>query len=269
MTWKNHVHTDGFYFRGHGSSGWIGIFDLDHCDDVRITRCLLNDVGGGYTPRFASAQHSARLQVRNCVISGGFDGFVVRGCPELTLENNVFLRNWIQQVYVDNNPLQKVVFRRNIVTDSLPGKVRVPLMEFARVESLTEEDNVYFLRVPDEERKPFVFYGNFEYERSMQGNHIPVVYPAPPLIAELTRLSLAEYRERFAPDSGSRVMNPRFRALEGEDLAGDVFPPDRLGVKRDLEFSDLFATDPLVVERGIGLQPEAFAGFHFNQPAAE
>jgi hypothetical protein len=32
----------------------------------------------------------------------------------------------------------------------------------------------------------------------------------------------------------------------------------------NMEFSDLFATNPEVIARGSGLQPDAFRDFHFN-----
>lgn len=265
LTWKHHVHADGFYFRMYGDGGWIGIFDLYRSHDAQLTRCLLNGIGPGYTPRFVNALHSARLSVRNCVIAGAFDGFVVRGCPELTLEHNVFLRNWIQAMIVNNNPEQSVTLRNNIITDNLPDKVRAGLLEFARVESLIEANNGYWLRVPEAERRLFCFYGDFEYERALAGYNVPIVYPAQSLITELTYLSLPDFQERFAPDSGSIVMDPRFRVIEGQTLPEAAFPPDELARKRDLDFSDLFATHPEFVERGIGLQPEAFADFHFNR----
>lgn len=42
-------------------------------------------------------------------------------------------------------------------------------------------------------------------------------------------------------------------------------PPDQLIGKDDLDFPDLFATNPEVTQHDIGLQPEAFEGFWFNQ----
>lgn len=38
-----------------------------------------------------------------------------------------------------------------------------------------------------------------------------------------------------------------------------------LGLK--LDFDSFFATNPEVIRRGIGLQPEAFKDFPFNRPA--
>jgi hypothetical protein len=41
------------------------------------------------------------------------------------------------------------------------------------------------------------------------------------------------------------------------------FMADHIMGKKNLDFPDLFATDPKVVEKGIGLQPAAFQDFHF------
>jgi hypothetical protein len=34
-----------------------------------------------------------------------------------------------------------------------------------------------------------------------------------------------------------------------------------------LDFDSFFTTNPELIKRGIGLQPEAFRDFHFNVPA--
>jgi len=168
-----------------------------------------------------------------------------------------------------NEPQQKFYVVNNIFTDSLPKKVGASLFPIGKVESLVEKNNWYYLRVPDEQRRMFAFYGTEAYERAARAYRIRVKFDEPPAFEELTRMSLAEYQRRFSPESGSRVGDPGFagtRDMPKLDHAGEeVYLVDRLIGKQDLDFSDLFAANPEVVEQGIGLQPEAFKDFHFNR----
>ena len=71
-------------------------------------------------------------------------------------------------------------------------------------------------------------------------------------------MSLADYDRRVRP-TGSIIADPQFPAIQKLDPAKLAkFPIDSLASPFD--FQDLFATNPEVIKRGIGLQPEAFAG---------
>lgn len=259
ITGKQHINLDGFYFQMLKHAGWRGAIQVIRSDHVSITRCLLTGRGRGTSACFVYAEHASDLTIRNCALIMGYEGIVARGCPNLRVENNVFLRNLIQALIINNGPDQKVVVKNNIFCDSTRGKDRGFYLEFARVESLQEGNNVFYMRLPDEERRPFAFYGDEQYERAAEAYDIPIVYPEPSRITELTRLTLAEYQERFEPASGSFFGNPVFaRLLEMDEVDLAEYQGDRLSTM-DLEFSDLFATDPEVRDRGIGLQPEAFA----------
>jgi len=66
-------------------------------------------------------------------------------------------------------------------------------------------------------------------------------------------------------------VNPAFRGAEGLENATDrhgnpMFMPDAVAWKRNLDFPDLFTTNPMLMERKIGLEPEAFTDFHFARP---
>lgn len=256
---KHHVHLDGFYFRGFKHVGWDGVIQVMHSDHVTITRCFSTGLGRGTSPSFVYAEHAAHLTIENCVLVTGYEGIVVRGCPHLTVRHSVFLRNLIQAVIVNNAPNQPVTLTHNIFADSTIDKGRVGYIEVARVESLTERDNLYYMRLPDDERKPFFFYGDAEYERAAEHYRVPILYPEPSRITTLTRMSLAEYQQQFAPGSGSFYGDPGFRrGLELADIAAGDYLGDRLSLM-DLDFPDLFASHPEAQERNIGLQPDAFA----------
>jgi hypothetical protein len=70
-------------------------------------------------------------------------------------------------------------------------------------------------------------------------------------------MSLADFNRRVRP-TASIIADPQFpalRKLHPDKVSG--FPIDSLASPFD--FVDLFATNPEVSRRGIGLQPEAFA----------
>lgn len=132
---------------------------------------------------------------------------------------------------------------RNIIIDNVAHKAGSCLLEIPDLEHMQEKDNCYSLRMPDDERKMFLASG--------------------------ARLGLADCQKKYG-DKGSFIADPQFQGMgtagkAAEAAAGSSsFPPDHLIGKKDLDFPDVFATNPKLVERGIGLQPEAFKDFHFN-----
>ncbi len=261
---KNHCRFDGFYFVNYNGT----IFSLDRSDHVQITRCFHDGRGIGYAGGIVNARNCAGLMFKNCVIANGFGGMHTIGCPDLKLENNVFLRNLISAATLENEPNQKLFVRHNIFTDGLPRKVGAPVIAAGQYESLAERDNCYYLRVPDSEKKMFMFYGGESYARCVRAYGWSTNFATPPVFTNLTRLNLQEY-QALAGNTSSFVANPVFKctlAMKTLDKDGKpLFMPDHVMGKKDLDFPDLFATDPKAVEKGIGLEPEAFNDFHFKR----
>ena len=73
-------------------------------------------------------------------------------------------------------------------------------------------------------------------------------------------MTLPDYKNRVAP-TDSVVLDPQFAIFQRLDPAKvPAFPIDKfVSTEVPLDFPDLFATNPAVVRRGMGLQPEAFA----------
>jgi len=249
LTGKANVHINGFYFTGFGFDGrraidsnssiTAGILNLWLTEDVHITRCFSDGRGSGYAPLMVGATYSKRLLIKNCVVVAGFQGLIFRFCDQARIENNVLFRSLIQQYVVVGGEFQSV---RNIIVDNPSNKAVGCLLEIPHIEFLKESENCYYLRVSDEERKMFLVSG--------------------------ARLSLADYQKQYG-DKGSFVDDPKFAgigAYESINSAGNpVISSDILIGKKDLDFPDLFATNPRLVKLGIGLQPEAFADFHFHK----
>jgi len=251
LTGKADVHIDGFYFTGFGFGGrrardsyhsnTSGILNLCVTEDVHITRCFADGRGSGYAPPLVGATYSPRLLIQNCVIAAG-SGLNLRFCQHARIENNVLFRSLIQQyVVVGWSKQHEFQSARNIIVDNPANKVKSLLLEVPRIEAMKESENCYYLRVPDEERKMFLASG--------------------------VRMSLADYQKKYG-DKGSFVGDPKFAGIaaqEYKDFAGNpVMSSDLLIGKKDLDFPDLFATNPRLVKPGIGLQPEAFKDFHFH-----
>jgi len=238
---KTNIELDGFYFRqiglqGGGNSG-SRVVNVSHSTDVSIRRCLWDGYGKGYAPGFVCAWNSGNLRISNCVIARGFDGLEVTTCPGFVLENNVFVCNLIQTTKLAT----AATVRSNIFCDSIPTKVKVPLQQYGAQHGIEDRNNCYFLRAPDEERQLF-WVLNFA-EDGKSPSH--------------TRMSLADYDRRVRP-TASIIADPQFAAIQKLDPAKVAkFPIDSLASPFD--FQDLFATNPEVIKRGIGLQPEAFA----------
>lgn len=286
---KHHLHFDGLYFTGYSGIGadempWSaenlnavsGTFVLYRADGIQISRCFSDGRGPGYAPGVAIAVHCRDLRIRNCVIINamGGGGLSFYGCPDLHVENSVFLVNLISNIGEGaNEPDQPFYLHRNIFTDNLAKKVAAGLFSVGKVEAMVEADNVYFLRVPDQEKRMWHFYDPEAYARCAAAYHLRTSFDQPPAITKLTRMSQAEYASRFHPESRSLIADPIFAATVGAkplDRRGEpVYLPDFLLSKENLDFPDLFATNSEVVKRGIGLQPEAFVDFHFNRSAAK
>jgi len=258
VTAKHHIHFDGLHFGGFNKSvggAWTlarsGVFLLYRSDHVRISRCLMDGRGPGYSAHILTGWECSDLAMRNSVVCNGFHGLDVAACPDFRVEHCVFLRNLIQACIIENSPDQKAYLRNNIFTDSLPRKVRVQYFELPYADSLVLSNNCYYLRVPDEERKMLIFYKDWG------------------------RGSVADYEAKVAP-SDSVFCDPQFAAsrdLEPVDEEGKklyytvdhlvTLPHLKVTEKSALHFNDLFATNPDLVKRRIGLIPEDFKDFHF------
>ena len=264
---KDYIHIDGLYFSMY-SGPLVYLYQSDH---VQITRCFARGRGPGYAGPLAQANHCRALLVKNCIMTQGMgSGLTLNGCPDARVEHNLFLRNLIYACVLVNGPEQKIYFRKNIVCDSLPYKVKVQLFEIGRVESFVDEDNCYFLRWPDEKRKMFMFYGTEAYDRAAKYHGLKMHSERPPVFRELVRIGLGKYQEKFG-DTGSFIADPKFRGTRDMEPGGKLWTGDpammfdKLLGKKDLDFPDAFVTAPKVVKKKIGLLPEDFEDFWFNR----
>src|SRR5690606_20899935 len=83
------------------------------------------------------------------------------------------------------------------------------------------------------------------------------------------RMSLAEYSQRIRA-TDSILADPGFPALA--NLTAEqkkTYSMDLLFKAGPLDFPDFFATNPELIKRGIGLQPDVFQDFKFETKAVK
>lgn len=285
LSGKSHVNIDGFYFTDFAMGGGLRPWEINrnaaimlyYADDVTITRCYMDRRGeGSYAPGILQAQSSSNVLVQNCVVYGAMGGGLgAAASPNLRLENNVFFRNFTVHVgEIINAPDQKVYIKNNIFTDVLPGKLSAPMIVVGRPESLVEDNNLFYARVPEADRNVIKFYNQTAYELAADSHGMEYDPESEYLLEAYERFTLPAYKERFGRETSSYFGDPIFAGTVGMERVDDegnpiylIRPLRRLLNSGELDhhFDILFATNPEVLERGIGLQPEAFEDFHFNR----
>jgi parallel beta-helix repeat protein len=262
LTGKSSIELDGFHFRGYGLGNergdWLlmglGVVTAYASDSIHISRCLMDGRGTFYSPPFVAARESSHLRVDNCVVTTGMHNLHADRCPDLVLEHNVFIRPMIFQAAIGSG---STVFRRNIFTDNIPNKEVQPLFELSNPASVVFEDNCFHLRASEDRRrqKMLRFLGDprfgaepldrlatmAQYDAVTSGSRTLFADPAPAGAAAITVPAAADGRPPYAVDAFMKS------------------PHLQVGAADELEFHHFFATNPEVRERGIGLDPAAFA----------
>lgn len=237
---KRRLRFDGFYFSGFNreplhNSNWhvqlAGNFLFYQSKDIEVSRCFA-DGRGGYSARFISAWEVERLVIENCVILNKMSGSMwLRDCPDLRMNHTVIGRPMITAFGITFPEDRPAVMRNNIITDMLRKKAR---------------HNIYLIygRCPQIHDTCFLLREFGPEERHIAGDY-----------------TAAELPEKIQDPV---FADPQFAGDPDPD--GEGFAPDRMmHTAVDLDFNSFFATNPIHIERGIGLQREAFRDFHFNR----
>ncbi|MCA1808067.1 MAG: hypothetical protein LC725_01150 [Lentisphaerae bacterium] len=235
---KHHLRFDGMYLLSK-------CFRLNASSHIEITRMFAGRFGSGYAPALFYATDCGALTIRNSVSLSGKSGPSLHGGLDyVRIENCVFFRNMIQQLAVSAARKQTVegVVARNIFTDGLDKKfsarmLGISVAGYNKFDPLDFSDNCFYPR-RDWDRKQLVNGWTF---------------------AEL---------DTHLGETRSLLANPEFAGLAGvpekTESGTPIYPPDRMCGTGAISLDKFFATNPELVKRGIGLQPEAFADFHFN-----
>ena len=186
---------------------------------------------------FLYASRVANLTIRNCVTIGKFGTAYFLDCPGLQVANCVFARPMISSFLLGGNrPDERAAWVGNIFTDNLQKKAdaNVPFLSTDYpIEAMWHSNNCYMVRGPAPMERQLMWKRTLGQLRG---------FIHAPLLAD-----------------------PGFA---GDPTPGDRngFAPDRLADSRlALDFDSFFATNPEVVRRGMGLQPEVFGDRGFAQ----
>jgi hypothetical protein len=243
---KSHLRFDGFYFANFNlfpNDSWSlsnsGEFQLYAGKDIEITRCF-SDGRGGYSAPPIAAYEIENLRVTNCVNTNKFGGMYFWRCPDLVIEHTVFAAPMIMSFVLRNGKEQKSTMANCIFTDMFEKKAKLNIGLLCcdgPIDSFRHRNNDYLLRCfPTEERAL-----NGSQTIGQLGDYILEPVFADPL---------------FAGDPGVKG--------RPEDKSG--YAPDRLmDPALKLDFDSFFTTNPELIKRGIGLQPEAFKDFRFEK----
>ena len=183
---------------------------------------------GGWGPGLV-ARNCPGILVRNCVFMHSMSSTSFAACPDLRVENNAFVSPLIHHILVHAHAGESYTVRNNLFAENTRGKAHIPFASIGRSES----NNCFYTRWAPQDRK-------------VMGS-----YPG--------SLTLPEYRAAVRK-TDSFAANPQWPGARGFCQGWGPKPATR-------DFPGLFATNPLVVSRGIGLQPEAFGDFHFWKDA--
>lgn len=251
---KSHLRFDGFYFAGFNMFPesrfplWKSAeFQLFEGRDIEISRCF-SDGRGGYTAESVDAYYVEDLRLVNCVNTNKMGGALyIWRCPNFVARNNVFAAPMIMSFVLRNTKTQKSTMDDNIFTDMFDKKARLNIGLLGcdgDLDAFQQHNNCYLLRdvIPLKDRH---MIGSATIDEL--GAHI-----INPLFAD------PAFAGDPNPSQGNLVMPNGVR----------VISPDRMmDAKVPLDFDSFFATNPEVLKRGMGLQPEAFREFKFRREA--
>lgn len=258
---KNHLHFDGLYLL----SMW---FNLYNSNDIEISRIFAGRYGRGYAPGFIKALRCHNLLITNSVALSAKGGPRFFGCSNVRFENSVFYRNMISQVLFEPLPGQPTTVANCIFTDGLATKANAAKINLGRYDAFTETNNCYFPRRLREDKPILMIYSDYAFERARVAHNTGEVEHDHPEVEEILRLTFEEMQE-YIGETDSIVADPGFAGLaefptHNED-GEPIYTVDRMTGHGVIPMNNFFATNPEVVERGIGLQPEAFDDYHFHQ----
>ena len=181
--------------------------------------------GGGWGPGIV-ASDCPDILVRNCVFMHSMTSTSFTNCSGLRIENNAFISPLIHHLLIHTRREDSYSVKNNIFAENTRGKAHIPFTAIGKSQS----NNCFYTRWSHQDRKVI-------------GGYLS------------DGVTLPEYRV-LVKETDSFVANPQMPGALGFRQGWGPGIPNK-------DFNGLFATNPEVVKRGIGLQPEAFRDFHF------
>ena len=260
---KSHLRFDGFRIRMFGTAlvNASGIFIFFGSNDIEVSRNFYDGRSPGYSPSILHTRFSKNITMKNCVDIGSMTGIACIDTSGVVIENCVMKMSSIWPLFCMGTKEHRVRFAYNIVTDNIRAKTHEPLIKVTSPEILDEADNIYFVRLPRDQRVIVGLHSGKkwtldEYYR-LTGKDGGSFFADPGFAAMPKLLTWKNWQERAA----DMKKGPAFgRVVNNYEDARD--PEDRLRF-RVWDFRDFFATPERRAPNGhvIGLEPDQFKNF--------
>jgi parallel beta-helix repeat protein len=263
---KHHIVLDGLRFQHFRFAPELGtMIGITGGSKNVIRRCFHDGREiEGYVGTLIGAAQTKDLLVENCVMINGMgEAITANGCPDLTVRHCVFYNNFIRALTAQmTEPTTLFHFHHNLVCDSIPSKVNNPLLRLGHVDALRSDHNVFFTRIPGEQRR---IVEAFHKRGEKVGHEVPGSYRGEDVL-------LGELRSEFGQDKQSRHGNPGILATPRLVPRNDADESEwrRIEMHRidngfePFDFKDFIpaADNPLAKAadgKPVGLDPGAFA----------
>jgi len=253
LSYRNHIIIDGFYItdfarRTPGTLAWVYVMGGSN---NTIRRCIL-DGRKTYPKQLLGGRSTKRLTVENCVFRNAWTAIDFSNSSDVMMRNNVFYGNMVGCIKAYNSSEEHFTISHSIICDQVPKKRTNPFTQFMYFDSITEEYNCYFIRLPPDEKMGIYIRGHGDWH---------------------TWVKWDEFWEKTGLPKTSFFDNPGMKILkEYEVYTGDMTGRPHKFVTQELNFRDgkpvvalydeFFATNPRCVKaadgRPIGLDPDAF-----------
>jgi tetratricopeptide (TPR) repeat protein len=143
---KHYYNFDSLYIHGYAGGDGSGALLINGGSNIRVTRCHF---GWGWGTGLA-ASGCRDMLVKNCVFTHGMGLANFSRCPDLNVENNVFIAALITLLGVGNADDQPSRVVNNIFGENTRGKQQQCIVGLSG--TTVESNNCFYLRWPENER---------------------------------------------------------------------------------------------------------------------
>lgn len=285
---KKNITLDYFHIVGNFgncSLGAAGGIVASYCPNLHVSRIFYdNRVGNGQY--VINVNNCPNMLMENCIGHSSFSGFYFGSCENLEVRNNVFIRNKVSHGRVATTMDAHAYVHHNIFAGHVLQKVQNAAFSISEITTFREDNNCFLYRVGRHE-KP-IFGVSRENDQVLPESHYndimttewkrqgrfardirtyddfcqrfqrePTAIFADPQMKALPQFfrfkDIKDWHENYILGKASAEQKEMYRQA---NRAEANIQED--GKPAQVEFTDYLATNPEVLSRGIGLQPERF-----------
>jgi hypothetical protein len=247
---QSFINLERLHFYGcYHSAVWIR-----DSNDINLRECLFE---GKLSERWVTAENTARLSLENCAAQDSREGAHFIRCQNLLIKNCALVCGYVCQIRVDNTGKEKAAFLNNIFTDNAYQKTSTCIIKVSYIDSLTEANNCFYLRVPDGKRPVLGYdYLNGKCGSGRKDNNF----------LGFEQISFSGYLRAVGRESSSFFASPDFpvcKLLEHPNLTSWKAAYEKIRFKSSLEETVDYKSkskleyfkpkNPELLKRGVGV----------------